>query len=161
MLVFIDESGDSGFSIATGASRYFTIALVVFEDSNEAWACDQRIDLLRRELGWSPGSEFHFRRNSHRVRQLFLEAVRHYNFFYYGIVIQKQKLWGITPKDKRSFYQYAASLVFEPAKNKLNRAIVVVDRNGSIDFRKQLAPISRLCGGCRQPLDGGQSQPPP
>jgi len=51
MLVFIDESGDPGLKIEKGSSRFFTIALVIFEDKEEALACDQRIKLLKRELG--------------------------------------------------------------------------------------------------------------
>ena len=51
MLVFIDESGDSGLKFEHGSSRFFTIALVVFGNNNEAIACDQRIGLLRKELG--------------------------------------------------------------------------------------------------------------
>lgn len=31
MLVFIDESGDSGLKIGEGSSRYFTVGLVIFE----------------------------------------------------------------------------------------------------------------------------------
>lgn len=45
MLIFIDDSGDSGLKIESGSSRYFTIGLVVFEDNEEAVACDQRIQL--------------------------------------------------------------------------------------------------------------------
>lgn len=67
MLVCIDESGDSGLKIDRGSSRYFTIGLVVFEDNEEAVLCDQRIQLLKNEIGWSKMSEFHFKRNSHRV----------------------------------------------------------------------------------------------
>jgi len=65
MLIFIDESGDSGLKVEHGSSRLFTISLVVFEEKDEALACDQRIDLLKRELGWKDvRSEFHFKRNS-------------------------------------------------------------------------------------------------
>ena len=53
MLVFIDESGDSGLKIEKGSSRYFTVSLVVFEDNDEALACDQRIKLVRKELNYS------------------------------------------------------------------------------------------------------------
>ena len=56
MLVFIDESGDSGLKVTQGSSRYFTVSLVVFEDHDEALACDKRIELLKRELGWDSGS---------------------------------------------------------------------------------------------------------
>ena len=51
LLVFIDESGDPGLKTDQGSSRFFTIGLVVFEDHDEAQACDDRIMLLKRELG--------------------------------------------------------------------------------------------------------------
>jgi hypothetical protein len=112
MLVFIDESGDSGLKLEQGSSKYFTIALVAFEDREEAIACDQRIGLLKRELGWSGNSEFHFNKNSIRVRKIFLEAVLPYDFFYYGVVIDKdpKKLYGQGFRNKKSFYKYACSL---------------------------------------------------
>ena len=40
MLVFVDESGDPGMKLGTGATPFFTVALVVFEDHEEAAACD-------------------------------------------------------------------------------------------------------------------------
>jgi len=141
MLVFIDESGDSGLKISKGSSRFFTVALVVFEDQEDALACDQRISLLKHELGWSSDQEFHFKRNSDRVRQAFLQAIAPYNFFYYGIVINKdpEKLWGPGFRDKASFYKYACGLVFENAKEKLANATVVIDESGNLDFRRQLS----------------------
>ncbi len=140
MLVFIDESGDPGLKIDKGSSRYFTVSLVVFEENDEALACDQRIELLRRELNWEPCSEFHFKSNSDKAREAFYEAVLPYSFFYYGIVINKdpEKLYGDGFKDKMSFYKYACRLVFENAKDKLDNAIIVIDRSGNLDFRRQL-----------------------
>jgi hypothetical protein len=145
MLVFIDESGDPGLKIEKGSSRYFTVSLVVFEERDEALACDQRIDLLRKELGWESNSEFHFKRNSDKVRRAFLQAVAPYNFFYYGIIINKnpQKLWGEGFRDKKSFYKYACGLVFENAKEKLESAIIIIDKSGNLDFRRQLAKYLR------------------
>ncbi len=141
MIVFIDESGDSGLKLEHGSSKYFTIALVAFEDDEEAIACDQRICLLKRELGWSGNSEFHFNKNSIRVRKIFLEAVLPYDFFYYGVVINKdpQKLYGPGFRNKKSFYKYACSLVFENAKEKMINATVVIDESGSSEFRAELA----------------------
>ena len=49
MLIFIDESGDPGLKIDAGSSRYFVIALVAFDDHDEALAVDDRISLLRKE----------------------------------------------------------------------------------------------------------------
>lgn len=145
MLVFIDESGDSGLKIEEGSSRYFTIGLVIFEDSDEALACDQRIQLLKKELGLPESAEFHFKRNSNNVRRAFLAAITPYSFFYYGIVINKDlgKLWGEGFRNKESFYKYACGLVFENAKEKLEKAIIVIDESGSLDFKKQLAKYLR------------------
>ncbi|HPW05956.1 MAG TPA: DUF3800 domain-containing protein [bacterium] len=120
MLVFIDESGDSGLKIEKGSSRYFTIGLLVFEDNEEALNCDQRIKSLKKELGLPENYEFHCKRNSDKVRRAFLVAVSPYNFFYYGIVINKnpKKLWDEGFRHKESFYKYAGGLVFENAKEK-------------------------------------------
>ena len=143
MLIFVDESGDTGLKIEQGSSKFFSVALVVFEELDEATACDQRIGLLRRELGWDEHSEFHFKRNSDKVRRAFLQAVAPYNFFYYGIVINKEKLWGEGFRDKRSFYKYTSGLVFQNAKEKLSKAIVVIDESGNLDFKRQLARYLR------------------
>ncbi|HCC83810.1 TPA: hypothetical protein DEP96_03090 [Candidatus Uhrbacteria bacterium] len=143
MLVFIDESGDTGLKLAAGSSKYFGISLVAFWDSDEATACDQRIELLKRELGWRAGQEFHFKRNSARVRKAFLEAVGPYGFFYYGIVINKDKLYGEGFKNKSSFYKYVCGLVFENAKGRISEAIVVIDESSGDDFQQQLARYLR------------------
>lgn len=89
MLVFIDESGDPGLKLDRGSSRFFVVALVIFEKNEKAVACDQRINLLRREIKLSSDYEFHFKKNSHRIRLKFLEAIAPYNFFYFAIVLNK------------------------------------------------------------------------
>ena len=145
MLIFIDESGDPGLKIEKGSSRYFTIGLVVFEENDEAIACDQRIQLLKKEIGWLQNSEFHFKRNSDKIRKAFFGAVMPYNFFYYGMVINKDrnKLWGDGFRNKESFYKYACGLVFENAKEKLLNATVIIDESGNLDFKKQLGKYLR------------------
>lgn len=144
MLIFIDESGDSGLLIEKGSSRFFTVSLVIFEENEEAEACDTRIELLKRELNWNKSnreSEFHFKSNSDDIRTTFLKAVAAYNFFYYGFIVNKdpKKLWGEGFKNKSSFYKYTCSLVFENAREKLSNATVIIDESGSLEFKNQLA----------------------
>ena len=145
MLVFVDESGDSGWKIKQGSSRFFSVALVVFEENEDAIACDQRIQLLKKEIGWRSSEEFHFKRNSDRIRRSFLQAVAPYNFFYYGVVIDKERGGFLEEnfKNKKSFYEYVCGLVFEVTKEKLNNAIVVIDESGGEDFRCRLAKYLR------------------
>lgn len=145
MLVFIDESGDTGLKINGGSSRYFVIVLVLFEENEEAVSCDQRIELLKRELRIKDHREFKFNKLRKEQRIAFIEAVIPYSFFYYGIVINKdpQKLYGDGFKIKESFYKYACSLVFENAKPHLNDATIVIDGSGSREFKKQFQSYLR------------------
>ena len=73
----------------------------------EALACDQKIELLKRELGFSSGSEFKFGKLRKDQRIKFFEAVLPYSFFYFGVVINKdpQKLYGNGFRIKESFYK--------------------------------------------------------
>jgi hypothetical protein len=143
MLVFIDESGDTGLKIERGSSKYFVISLVLFEDNEEAVSCDQRIQLLKREPRLPENFEFKFRRLRKDQRIKFFEAVLPYSFFYFGIVINKEKLYGEGFKVKESFYKYTCSLVFANAKPHLKDAIIVIDGTGSREFKRQLKTYLR------------------
>jgi len=138
MLVFVDEAGDSGMAGKPGSSDFFIVSAVLFEDRDEANACDQRIDLLREELGLS-GKEFHFCEGSKRTRTAFLTEIAKFQFFYFAIILNKKKLTGPGFQFKDSFYKYTVNLVFQNAKPHLKNAIVVVDRSGQKEFRSQLA----------------------
>lgn len=145
MLVFIDESGDTGRKIEQGSSRYFVVVLVLFEDHEEALACDQHIGILRKELKMSEWQEFKFNKMRRNQREEFLKTVLPFSFFYFGIVINKdpQKLYGNGFKVKESFYKYACSLVFESARPYLQNATVVVDGSGSREFKRRLQSYLR------------------
>lgn len=144
MLAFVDESGDPGRKILNGSSAYFVVALVTFQDHEDALACDQRIELLRRELG-RPWYEFHFSHNSRKVRQQFLEAVAPYPFFYHVFALNKdpEKLYGPGFDYKESLYKFSARLTFENAKPYLDNAAVVIDESGDRNFRDELAVYLR------------------
>jgi len=135
MLIFIDESGDSGLKMEAGSSKYFIVALVAFEDHDEALAADDRISLLRLERRLPENFEFHFTNMKSTDRRTFLQAIAPYHFFYFGIVIDKAKLRRRESHFKESFYKYTCGLIFENAKPLLNNATVIVDESGSEDFK--------------------------
>lgn len=143
MLVFIDESGDPGLKLDSGSTDYFIVTLLAFEDNEEAQAADQRIQLLKHELGFPAGFEFHFNKVKGAFREAFFNAIASYGFFYFSIVINKAKLQGPGFKYKESFYKYACGLVFENAKPYLDNATVVIDGSGSREFRRQLGSYLR------------------
>ncbi len=143
MLVFIDESGDPGMRLSGSSSRHFIVTLLAFEDNEEALAADQRIGLFKRELGLPAHFEFHFNRLRADYREAFLKAVCPYDWFYFSIAINKEKLTGKGFQFPDSFYRYTCGLVFENAKAYLNEATVVIDGSGSRQFRRQLSTYLR------------------
>lgn len=128
MLVFIDESGDPGMPPGNGASAFFTVTLVVFEDREEAAAVEQRIELLKRELNLPAGFEFHFSKLKSTWREAFLRAVAPYEWFYFSIVLNKAKLTGKGFQFPDPFYKYTCGLV---------------DGSGGREFRTQLSTYLR------------------
>lgn len=136
MLVFVDESGDTGTKIEGGSSEVFIVTLVVFEENEEAEAVDCRIKLLKEELKLQEDFEFHFSHTHPKYKKHFFEAVSGHNFFYFGIVIQKKDLVGEEFKTKDSFYKYVCGLVFQNAKPYLNNARVVLDKREGKKFNK-------------------------
>lgn len=138
MLCFVDESGDTGLKVGKGSSPFFTVALVLFPDEEDANACDQRISLLRHELGVSKDFEFHFVETPNRIKEAFFKAVVPYNFFYFAFTINKAGLFSDGFKYKDSFYKYTCKLLFENAMLHLEKAIIVFDGTGSRQFKQEL-----------------------
>lgn len=143
MIVFVDEAGDTGLKLKQGSSQFFIITLVIFDEDDEALACDQRIALLRRELGVGQEFEFHFNETPRRIKDHFFKAIVPYNFFYVSTIINKKNLYGEGFKFKNSFYKYACRLVFDNVKQYLEHAIVVFDGSGSRQFKQELATYLR------------------
>ena len=138
MLIFIDESGDPGLRIEAGSSKYFVVALVAFDDHDEALAADDRISLLRKEQRFPENFEFHFNKVKPVYRRMFLDAIAPYNFFYCGMVIDKTKLHRRGFQFEESLYKYACALLLEDAKRRLSNASVVVDENGTKNLGREL-----------------------
>jgi len=143
MLVFMDEAGDSGFKFDKNSSAWLVISLVKFDDNDEADAADTRIHLLRREMSLPKNYEFHFNSCNRKIKETFFKALFPYNFFYIGIIINKQKLWGEGFKHKESFYKYISSLIFQNARPYLKQAKVIIDGCGSRDFKQSLKTYLR------------------
>lgn len=154
MLVFVDESGDSGFKFASGSSTFFIVVAAIFPDSFSADACDRSIEELRRTLGLPLRYEFHFSHCSDRVRREFFKKVVTDQFQYHGFVLNKPRLYGNRFNDKQGFYDFTVGLVCENAGPLLHDAIVVIDKCGDREFKQKLAKSlkARLTdgdGNCR------------
>jgi hypothetical protein len=138
MLAFVDESGDAGLKFGQGSSDCFTVAVVIFEDREQALACNGAINRLRTELGFDSRQEFKFNKCSRPVRERFLSVVAAFRFRYHAVVLNKVKLADPVARQRESLYYYPIRLVFENAKTQLDGATVFFDTTGSREFVKQL-----------------------
>ena len=105
--VFMDESGDTGFKLNKGFSRYFVIAAVIFDNPSDIMHVQEVIAGLREQLRFRKNYEFHFNHESQQVRTAFCEVVRECNFSIRAIVIDKEVIRSPHLRNNaRDFYNF-------------------------------------------------------
>lgn len=138
MLVFVDESGDSGLKIGKGSSEFFVLTLVIFTENEDANVSDLAVDAIRNILNLSDRTEFKFNKLNDKGRRYFLSSVSNHEFTYYSVVINKAKLTGKGFSFKEPFYKYVCQMAFNNCREHLEDATIVIDGSGSREFRQQL-----------------------
>jgi hypothetical protein len=138
MLVFIDESGDSGMKFGQGSSDFFVLTLVIFKENEQANISDTAIDRIRKELKLNPQSEFKFNKLRDSGRRHFLTSIASHQFTYFSVVINKAKLTGKGINFKEPLYKYVCQMAFNNCREHLQEATIVIDGSGSREFRQQL-----------------------
>lgn len=136
MLVFIDDSGDAGFKIEKGSSRFFIIALIIFDDELEAQKTAVAIKELKRELKFPDDVEFKFSKSRRGVRKQFLSAICKYDFKIRCLTVDKNIIYSPELRDnKSSFYSFAIKTVLKYSKNIID-AKIRIDGSGDRVFRR-------------------------
>ena len=140
MLIFLDEAGDTGFKFDKKSSKYFVISLVIFNDYQEANNCDNAISDLRKKICKPENWEFHFAHNSMRMRRIFLNEIKRFNFTYFSVIINKRELIEQNADfDKTLFFNFTCAKVFEMADAHIIDAKVVMDKNSNREFLNVLS----------------------
>lgn len=130
MLIFMDESGDTGFKLKTASSRFFVLTIVIFEDLESAEKANQAIKELHEELNFSNQKEFKFSTGtSNKFKVAFLKKLSRQDFRYRSIVIDKAKLAKINPKNPEdSLYMLVTDQLFLRAQDRIENASLFIDR---------------------------------
>lgn len=137
MLVFIDDSGDSGFKVGKGSTPFFVIAMVIFDDELEAEKIAVVIKQLKRDLKFSNDTEFRFfkTRNENKIR--FLETVNPFEFKIRYLVVDKSIIKSPELKSKKDkFYSYFIKEVLKYSGGDINDAKIRIDGSGDRNFRR-------------------------
>lgn len=137
MLVFIDESGDSGFKMDRGSTPVFAVALAAFKCSKEAARTDAIIRQALIDLRVKP--EFKFSKAHGNVRDGFFEAVAGCHFRVRALVVQKDLIRsGRLRSRKEEFYQFFVKSMLKFDDGLLKDARVIIDGAGERTFRQDL-----------------------
>jgi hypothetical protein len=142
MLVFIDESGDSGFSAEKGSSPVFALAMVVFDSHEEAARTQSLIVRTRVRLGVKP--EFKFNKCRAELRDDFFDAVADCSFRVRAVVVRKAAVRSARlGSDKDSFYRFFLRRMMRLDDGLLTDARVIIDGSGDRQFKKNLSAFIR------------------
>lgn len=149
-LVFIDESGDAGFKIEKGSSVYFIISAVIFTDSLEAEKMAVAIKEMRRKEGFSDNVEFKFNKSKRRVREIFFETIKPFNFKIRYLIVDKRKIKSEELKNnKNSFYSFLIKMLLEHSNNTILNARIKIDGSGDRIFRRNFSVYLRKHLNCK------------
>lgn len=144
MIIFIDESGDPGFSFERGSSSVFVIVCIIFEDELEAEKTAVAIKELRRKLKFSDKTEFKFNGSRKKVRIEFLEAIKPFKFNVRALVVEKNLIRSpILKGDKNSFYSFFIKSVLTHTGGSVLDAKIRIDGSGDRLFRRNFLTYLR------------------
>lgn len=144
MIVFLDESGDAGFKLGQGSSLYFVIALVVFENFEDAEQTAVQIKAIRQRLGLKETFEFKFNKMNDFLRLQFLEAMRDAPFRVRTIIVDKRFLTSDTlRRDKEKFYAYFVKMALQHNQATIRGAKLRVDGSGDRAFKRAFGTYLR------------------
>jgi len=144
MIVFIDDSGDAGFKLDRGSSRFFVIVLVIFDDELEAEKTAVAIKELRRDLGFPENVEFKFFKSKNVTREKFLKTITPFKFRIRCLVVDKKTIYSDELRNnKNSFYSYIIKMVLKHSEGSILDAKVKIDGSGDRIFRRNFLTYLR------------------
>lgn len=142
MLIFIDESGDVGFKLHKGSTKYFIVAMVIFREHAHAEACSKQIDDARAKCRMA--GEFHFNNCWNAHRDTFFESTQSAKFEVRAIVVNKKVIYSPRLKNNpREFNDDIIKHLLANNRDVMQGASVKIDGSGNRVFKQRLETYLR------------------
>ncbi len=133
MMLFIDESGDSGFK--KGASPYFVLTMIAVQDQNVS-KIDDFIEDIKKKNGIYP-SEYKFSKTSDSHKQKFFTEIAEIPFLAYALVVDKSLIYSNElKKDSKKFYSFFLKQLLQNSPLEIGTKIRI-DKSSSKVFQKE------------------------
>jgi hypothetical protein len=139
MLIFIDESGDPGFSFKQGSSKVFILTLVIFNFEKDAEKTARRIDKFKTKYWDNRNREIKFHGLGKYERLKFLKEIKDCDFRIRVMIVEKRSL--DSSKLKKSittYYNFFLGKFLEHNKEIIENASIRLDGTGGREFKKTM-----------------------
>lgn len=143
MLIFMDESGDTGFNFERTSSNYFVLTIVIFDNLESAETTNNAINQLKKDLKFHSRKEFKFSTGTSKKEKVaFLKEMSRHDFRYRSVVVDKSALKKLDPSNPiDSLYMLVTDQLFLRAEKRIHNASLFVDRTNKsfvVDFNRYL-----------------------
>jgi hypothetical protein len=139
MKIFIDESGDPGFRIEEGSSRFFVVALIIFEDPAEESRARTALVNLKKEWQKDDSFEFKFSKMSIKERKQVIEVAMFAKFRIRAVIFDKVRMNTLQLEHfKENYYQYAIRSLLEHQDCRIQSSEIRIDTFGETYYRDNL-----------------------
>ena len=112
-VVYVDESGDEGFSFGRGSTKWFVLSAVVTRKSHDLRTV-KLVDEVRETLGRPPKLPLHFRKLRHEHRLPYIDSIARSRLRTVSILVHKPSLAEPEKFDQRyRLYFYSVRYLLE------------------------------------------------
>lgn len=139
MQIFIDESGDPGFLIEEGSSRFFVVAVVIFENDDQATQARLALEELGPRWGKPKRFELKFSKLSEAERIAALQVAAKFEFKIRSVIFDKVRMNELQLQHfKKNYYQYALRSLLDRTDRDLSHSVLKIDTFGEDFYRDNL-----------------------
>ena len=136
MRIFLDESGDLGFT--QKSSKYFVIGLLIAKNEKEVENCVKRTRTAKLKKKFKEVPELKFNQSNDAVRKYLLKCVSSKDIEIHGIVLKKHQVYDYLKDHRNKIYNYLTGFLMDkiitsPEERQL---IVILDKFLSKESRE-------------------------
>ncbi len=128
--IFLDESGELGFSFNKGSSKFFTITLLVcgIKEEQELQRVIKKVRerILKKKLKQSP--EIKWNNSNEDIKKNVFQRLEKINFEIFTIILDKSKVYDYLKEKKHKLYNYLSQLIIAECSTE-DKFEIIVDRS--------------------------------
>jgi hypothetical protein len=145
MLIYLDESGDTGFKFVQGSTTHFIIALLLVADQQPL---HEAVAELKETLRLADAREFKFAKTPHANRVTFFRTIEPLDFTVRALILDKRRISSPDLHRQETFYHRLVSSLLARNADVIPGSTLLIDESAQSkraqeDFRSYLRKALR------------------